>query len=182
MNQLLDQDRAELNNEIAGDAMVVIEAEWRILVGSIFAANETLGIEPRWVWKYRRIAVSLADACSQKPALRYALAVECDVFEHPAHHGLSLIDAQCLKHGRHRKIYRAWRCAFFCADRSDESWIVKGRFVIQWKQAVQVSRGNGNFARLDRIQLPPTDFNRIGTSYASQCGTLVRSCALRSSA
>ena len=45
MNQLLDQDRAELNNEIAGDAMVVIEAEWRILVGSIFAANETLGIE-----------------------------------------------------------------------------------------------------------------------------------------
>jgi hypothetical protein len=131
----------------------------------------------RWgskVWKYRRIAVSLANACSQKPALRYALAVECDVFEHPAHHGLSLIDAQCLKHGRHRKIYRAWRCAFFCADRSDESWIVKGRFVIQWKQAVQVSRGNGNFARLDRsncrrpisIELEPVTLRNAAHSCA----------------
>ena len=33
VDQLLDQDRAEPNNEIAGDAMVMIEAKWRILVG-----------------------------------------------------------------------------------------------------------------------------------------------------
>ena len=36
VDQLLDQDRAEPNNEIAGDAMVMIEAKWRILVGSVF--------------------------------------------------------------------------------------------------------------------------------------------------
>jgi len=97
--------------------MVVIEAEWRILVGSIFAANETLGIESIGVWEHRRIAMSLANACPQKPALRYAPTVECDIFEHPPHQGLTLIEAQRLKHGRHRKIYLfTWHRAFFRAD------------------------------------------------------------------
>jgi hypothetical protein len=81
VDQLLDQHRAELNNEIACDAMVVIEAEWRILVGSISAANEALWIEPLGLWKHRRIAVSLAHARPQEPAIRYAPPVECDVFE-----------------------------------------------------------------------------------------------------
>src|SRR5436190_11308839 len=62
MHQLLDKDRAELNNEIAGDAMVMIETEWRILIGSVFAAHETLWIEPVGVWKHLRIAMSLTNA------------------------------------------------------------------------------------------------------------------------
>jgi CO/xanthine dehydrogenase Mo-binding subunit len=42
--------------------------------------------------------------------------------------------------------------------------------------ALAVRRGNGKFARIDRrnVKFPPTDFNRIGTTYTSQCGTLVR--------
>ena len=37
-------------------------------------------------------------------------------------------------------------------------------------------RGNGKFERIDRVSVkfPPTDNNRIGTSYTSMCGTLVR--------
>jgi CO/xanthine dehydrogenase Mo-binding subunit len=39
-----------------------------------------------------------------------------------------------------------------------------------------VRRGAGKYARIDRsnVKFPPTDFNRIGTSYTSLCGTLVR--------
>jgi CO/xanthine dehydrogenase Mo-binding subunit len=42
--------------------------------------------------------------------------------------------------------------------------------------ALAVRRGNGPFQRLDRISVkfPPTDNNRIGTSYTSMCGTAVR--------
>ncbi len=42
--------------------------------------------------------------------------------------------------------------------------------------ALAVRRGGGKFARIDRtnVKYPPTDFNRIGTSYTSICGTLVR--------
>jgi CO/xanthine dehydrogenase Mo-binding subunit len=42
--------------------------------------------------------------------------------------------------------------------------------------ALAVRRGNGRFVRMDRrnVKFPPTDFNRIGTTYTSQCGTLVR--------
>jgi CO/xanthine dehydrogenase Mo-binding subunit len=42
--------------------------------------------------------------------------------------------------------------------------------------ALAVRRGSGKFARIDRTRVtyPPTDFNRIGTSYTSMCGTLVR--------
>ncbi len=42
--------------------------------------------------------------------------------------------------------------------------------------ALAVRRGNGRFARIDRtnVKFPPTDFNRIGTTYTSECGTLVR--------
>jgi CO/xanthine dehydrogenase Mo-binding subunit len=42
--------------------------------------------------------------------------------------------------------------------------------------ALAVRRGAGQFIRLDRtgVKYPPTDYNRIGTSYASLCGTLVR--------
>jgi CO/xanthine dehydrogenase Mo-binding subunit len=39
-----------------------------------------------------------------------------------------------------------------------------------------VRRGEGRFQRLDRasVAFPPTDNNRIGTTYTSLCGTLVR--------
>jgi CO/xanthine dehydrogenase Mo-binding subunit len=42
--------------------------------------------------------------------------------------------------------------------------------------ALAVRRGNGRFVRIDRrsVKFPQTDFNRIGTTYTSQCGTLVR--------
>jgi CO/xanthine dehydrogenase Mo-binding subunit len=42
--------------------------------------------------------------------------------------------------------------------------------------ALAVRRAGGEFACLDRrdVNFPPTDFNRIGTAYASLCGTLVR--------
>ena len=42
--------------------------------------------------------------------------------------------------------------------------------------ALAVRRGDGKFQRLDRssVAFPPTDNNRIGTTYTSLCGTLVR--------
>jgi CO/xanthine dehydrogenase Mo-binding subunit len=42
--------------------------------------------------------------------------------------------------------------------------------------ALAVRRAGGEFVCLDRspVNFPPTDFNRIGTSYASVCGTTVR--------
>ena len=42
--------------------------------------------------------------------------------------------------------------------------------------ALAVRRGDGAFAAVDRdfVGFPPTDYNRIGTSFASACGTLVR--------
>jgi CO/xanthine dehydrogenase Mo-binding subunit len=42
--------------------------------------------------------------------------------------------------------------------------------------ALALRRGNGKFERINRasVKFPPTDNNRIGTSYTSMCGTLVR--------
>ena len=42
--------------------------------------------------------------------------------------------------------------------------------------ALAVRNGAGDFVRIDRsnVKFPPTDFNRIGQCYTSQCGTLVR--------
>ncbi|HZN27932.1 MAG TPA: molybdopterin cofactor-binding domain-containing protein [Xanthobacteraceae bacterium] len=42
--------------------------------------------------------------------------------------------------------------------------------------ALAARRGAGKYARINRsnVKFPPTDFNRIGTSYTSQCGTVVR--------
>ena len=42
--------------------------------------------------------------------------------------------------------------------------------------ALAVRRGGGGFEPLDRIAVafPPTDYNRIGTAFASMCGTVVR--------
>ena len=42
--------------------------------------------------------------------------------------------------------------------------------------ALAIRRGGGKFAVLDRVsvQFPPTNNNRIGTSYTSACGSLVR--------
>jgi CO/xanthine dehydrogenase Mo-binding subunit len=49
----------------------------------------------------------------------------------------------------------------------------------QWAadiDALAVRRAGGEFVCLDRsyVKFPPTDFNRIGTSYSSLCGTAVR--------
>src|SRR6266581_1400127 len=42
--------------------------------------------------------------------------------------------------------------------------------------ALAVRRGVGKYVRIDRsnVKFPPTDFNRIGQSYTSLCGTVVR--------
>jgi CO/xanthine dehydrogenase Mo-binding subunit len=42
--------------------------------------------------------------------------------------------------------------------------------------ALAVRRGRGKFVRIDRsnVKFPPTDFNRIGTSYTSMCGHAMR--------
>ncbi len=42
--------------------------------------------------------------------------------------------------------------------------------------ALAIRRGEGSFERLNRVNVafPPTDNNRIGTTYASMCGTTVR--------
>jgi CO/xanthine dehydrogenase Mo-binding subunit len=42
--------------------------------------------------------------------------------------------------------------------------------------ALAVRKGNGKFARIDRVSVkfPPTTNNRIGTAYTSMCGTVVR--------
>jgi CO/xanthine dehydrogenase Mo-binding subunit len=42
--------------------------------------------------------------------------------------------------------------------------------------ALAVRRGSGKYVRIDRsnVKFPPTDFNRIGQSYTSLCGTVVR--------
>ncbi len=42
--------------------------------------------------------------------------------------------------------------------------------------ALAIRRGGGAFERLDRmaVAFPPTAYNRIGTSFTSTCGTLVR--------
>jgi len=58
----------------------------------------------------------------------------------------------------------------------------RARFAIAGEQyraeidALALRRGSGKFERLDRtsVLFPPTDNNRIGTSYTSMCGTLVR--------
>ena len=61
----------------------------------------------------------------------------------------------------------SWASAAFVVD--GETWSAD-------IDALAVRRGSGDFVRLDRtaVTFPPTDFNRIGTSYASLCGTLVR--------
>lgn len=58
----------------------------------------------------------------------------------------------------------------------------RARFPIEGEQyraeidALAVRRGNGKFARINRVSVkfPPTNNNRIGTVYTSMCGTLVR--------
>jgi CO/xanthine dehydrogenase Mo-binding subunit len=42
--------------------------------------------------------------------------------------------------------------------------------------ALALRRGAGKFVRLDRskVQFPPTDYTRFGTTYTTRCGTLVR--------
>jgi CO/xanthine dehydrogenase Mo-binding subunit len=58
----------------------------------------------------------------------------------------------------------------------------RARFAIAGDQyraeidALALRKGGGKFERLDRtsVLFPPTDNNRIGTSYTSMCGTLVR--------
>jgi CO/xanthine dehydrogenase Mo-binding subunit len=58
----------------------------------------------------------------------------------------------------------------------------RARFPIageQWSaeiDALALRKGNGTFVRLNRVsvEFPPTDNNRIGTSYTSMCGALVR--------
>src|SRR5271165_5093529 len=61
----------------------------------------------------------------------------------------------------------AWSSATFSID--GEPWTAD-------IDALAVRYGGGDFVRLARtsVKFPPTDFNRIGTSYGSLCGTAVR--------
>jgi CO/xanthine dehydrogenase Mo-binding subunit len=61
----------------------------------------------------------------------------------------------------------AWSEATF--DLSEQAWTAD-------IDALAVRRGSGQYVRIDRsnVKFPPTDFNRIGQSYTSQCGTVVR--------
>jgi CO/xanthine dehydrogenase Mo-binding subunit len=59
---------------------------------------------------------------------------------------------------------------------SQATFMVTGQAWTADIDALAVRRGAGKFVRIDRsnVKFPPTDFNRIGTSYTSMCGTLVR--------
>jgi CO/xanthine dehydrogenase Mo-binding subunit len=59
---------------------------------------------------------------------------------------------------------------------SQASFAIGGQTWTAEIDALAVRRGAGQFARLNRtnVKFPPTDFNRIGTSYTSLCGTVVR--------
>jgi CO/xanthine dehydrogenase Mo-binding subunit len=61
----------------------------------------------------------------------------------------------------------AWSQATFAVD--GQAWTAD-------IDALAVRQGAGKFARIDRsnVKFPPTDFNRIGNSYTSLCGTVVR--------
>jgi CO/xanthine dehydrogenase Mo-binding subunit len=61
----------------------------------------------------------------------------------------------------------AWSQATFSID--EEPWTAD-------LDALAVRRAGGEFICLDRsyVKFPPTDFNRIGASYSSVCGTAVR--------
>jgi CO/xanthine dehydrogenase Mo-binding subunit len=61
----------------------------------------------------------------------------------------------------------AWSRATFSID--GEPWTAD-------IDALAVRRAGGEFTCLDRndVKFPPTDFNRIGTSYTSLCGTAIR--------
>jgi len=58
----------------------------------------------------------------------------------------------------------------------EASFLIDG---VAWSaeiDALAVRKGAGKFERLERttVRFPPTENNRIGTTYGSQCGTLVR--------
>jgi CO/xanthine dehydrogenase Mo-binding subunit len=59
---------------------------------------------------------------------------------------------------------------------SEASFMLNGTPWSAEIDALAVRRGAGRFTRLDRarVKFPPAEFNRFGTTYTSQCGTLVR--------
>ncbi|MBS0561951.1 MAG: molybdopterin-dependent oxidoreductase [Proteobacteria bacterium] len=61
----------------------------------------------------------------------------------------------------------AWAQATFAVDGEDWTGNI---------DALAVRQGSGSFQRLDRktVAFPNTDYNRIGTAFASMCGTTVR--------
>jgi CO/xanthine dehydrogenase Mo-binding subunit len=61
----------------------------------------------------------------------------------------------------------AWSQATFAL--ADQAWTAD-------IDALAVRRGSGQYARIDRsnVKFPPTDFNRIGQSYTSACGHVMR--------
>jgi CO/xanthine dehydrogenase Mo-binding subunit len=79
-----------------------------------------------------------------------------------AHASMGVVAA--MVHGFNRW---AWSQAAFSVD--GEQWTAD-------IDALAVRRAGGEFVCLDRsyVKFPPTNFNRIGTSYSSLCGTAVR--------
>ena len=59
---------------------------------------------------------------------------------------------------------------------SQATFVVAGQAWTADIDALAVRRGTGKFVRIDRsnVKFPPTDFNRIGTSYTSECGHVMR--------
>jgi CO/xanthine dehydrogenase Mo-binding subunit len=59
---------------------------------------------------------------------------------------------------------------------SQATFAVSGQAWTADIDALAVRRGAGKFVRIDRsnVKFPPTDFNRIGQSYTSECGHVMR--------
>jgi len=59
---------------------------------------------------------------------------------------------------------------------SQASFKIDGQVWTADIDALAVRKGGGKFARINRtsVKYPPTDFNRIGTSYTALCGTVLR--------
>ncbi len=59
---------------------------------------------------------------------------------------------------------------------SNAEFLIDGFYYGAYIDALAIRRGAGGFERLNRVSVafPPTDNNRIGTTYTSMCGTIVR--------
>ncbi|MFO1098488.1 MAG: molybdopterin cofactor-binding domain-containing protein [Xanthobacteraceae bacterium] len=93
----------------------------------------------------------------------------------PALAPLALSDVAAKAH-EIRGVIGAMAHAFSRWAWSEASFMIDGAAWSAEIDALAVRKGGGKFERLERttVKFPPTENNRIGTTYGSQCGTLVR--------